>query len=146
MKMPTAVAMAAISLSFLSSAIAQDERPYTEGPVTIVSEIRTEPGMFDEYMRYLATTYKQLMEEYKKQGIITDWRVYAADPRTVNDPDVYLTITYKNMAALDGLADRSDPIDRKVWGSLAKADQALAERGKMRTQLGNLMIRELTLK
>jgi len=27
-----------------------------------------EPGMFEEYMRYLASTYKHLMSEYKKQG------------------------------------------------------------------------------
>jgi hypothetical protein len=28
-----------------------------------VSFIRTEPGMFDEYLRYLASAYKHLMEE-----------------------------------------------------------------------------------
>ncbi len=29
---------------------AQDEHAYTEGPVMLVSFIRTEPGMFDEYV------------------------------------------------------------------------------------------------
>jgi hypothetical protein len=30
------------------------------GPVPIVSFVRTEPGMFKEYLRYLASTYKKI--------------------------------------------------------------------------------------
>ena len=43
----------------------QNARAYTEGPVLQVSYIRTEPGKFDEYLQYLATTYKSIMEEQK---------------------------------------------------------------------------------
>ncbi len=125
---------------------AQDEHAYTEGPVMLVSFIRTEPGMFDEYVRYLASTYKKLLEEFKKQGIITDFAVYQAYPRTPQDADVILTVTYKNMAALDGLQARTDPTTKKVWGSLAKSDQAFADRGKMRKDLGTQMVRQLILK
>ena len=42
------------------------DRPYTEGAVVNVSAVRTEPGMFQEYMKYLAGPYKQMMEEQKK--------------------------------------------------------------------------------
>ncbi len=73
----------------------------------MVSAIRTEPGMFETYMKYLGTTYKQLMEEQKKAGIILDWSVYQTTPRSPDDPDLYLIVTYKNMAAMDGLADRT---------------------------------------
>lgn len=129
-----------------SFASAQEERPYTEGPVVNVAYIRTEPGMFDEYMRYLATTYKQFMDEQKKAGIISDYAVYASQPRTEHEPDLILTVTYKNFGALDGLTERSDPISRKIWGSLSKADQASAERGKLRRQLGSETIQQLLLK
>jgi hypothetical protein len=144
-----------LSLLLLSAAIAtgagaasaqEDERAYTEGAVVIVSYIRTEPGMFDDYMRYLSSTYKKLMDEQKKAGIILEYGVYGADPRNETDPDLILTITYKNFAALDNLAERADPIERKVWSSLAKANEATVSRGKLRTQVGGQTLRQLILK
>jgi hypothetical protein len=86
------------------------------------------------------------MEEYKKAGVILEYGVYAAEPRTESDPDLILTITYKNFAALDNVADKTDPIDRKVWGSLTKANEAVATRGKMRTNVGGQTLRQLILK
>ena len=126
--------------------IADEASPYSEGPVTNVSFIKIEPGMFDAYMSYLATTYKSLMEEQKKAGIILDYRVYEAQAQDPGDADLILTITYKNMAALDGLDDRIEPLQRKVWADRAVAAKASADRGKMRTQLGSELIRELILK
>ena len=126
--------------------IADEARSYSEGPVTNVSFIKIEPGMFDAYMSYLATTYKSLMEEQKKAGIILDYRVYEAQAQNPGDADLILTITYKNMAALDGLDDRIEPLQRKVWADRAVAAKASADRGKMRTQLGSELIRELILK
>ena len=57
------------------TSIADEASSYSEGPVTNVSFIKIEPGMFDAYMSYLATTDKSLMEEQKKAGIILDYRV-----------------------------------------------------------------------
>jgi L-rhamnose mutarotase len=122
------------------------DRPYTEGAVVNVSAVRTEPGMFQEYMKYLAGPYKQMMEEQKKAGIILDYSVYSADPRGPNDPDLYLITVYKNMAALDDLNARTDPIVEKVFGTLDQQSQATVVRGKLRTLLGNEYLRELNLK
>ncbi len=125
---------------------AQEARSYSEGPVTNVSFIKIEPGMFDAYMNYLATTYKPLMEEQKKAGLILDYRIYEAQAQTPQDADLILTITYKNMAALDGLDDKLEPLQRKVWADRETAAKATIDRGKMRTQLGSELIRELILK
>ncbi|MCX7055611.1 MAG: hypothetical protein NTU56_15690 [Proteobacteria bacterium] len=127
------------------TALATD-RPYTEGPVSMVSSIRTEPGMFETYMKYLGTTYKQLMEEQKKAGIVLDYAVYQATPRGPDDPNLYLVVTYKNMAAMDDLANRTDAIQEKLIGSQEQRDAAMVARGKMRTQIGTEMIRKLELK
>jgi L-rhamnose mutarotase len=127
------------------TALAAD-RPYTEGPVSMVSSIRTEPGMFETYMKYLGTTYKQLMEEQKKAGIILDYAVYQATPRGPDDPNLYLVVTYKNMAAMDDLANRTDAIQEKLIGNQEQRDAAMVARGKMRTQIGTEMIRKLDLK
>ena len=122
------------------------DRPYTEGPVLDVAAIRTQSGMFDEYLKYLAGPYKQLMEEQKKAGIILAWNVYQANPRGPDDADLYLVTVYKNMAAMDGLNETIDPINDKVWGSLDKSNEAMVKRASMRTILGNEVIRELVIK
>ncbi len=139
-------ALAGLLLVAVSGAVSAADRPYTEGPVVDVATVRTEPGKFDDYLRYLAGPYKQLMEEQKKAGIIVSYAVYQATPRGPHDPDLYLVTTYKNMAALDGLDARTDPIQEKIFGSLDQQSTATIERGKLRTLIGSQHIRELVLK
>jgi hypothetical protein len=103
--------------------------------------------MFDNYMKYLATTYKSLMEEYKKQGIIVDYKVYQAnETHSRTEPDLILVVTYKNMAALDGLPEKTDPSAVKVFGTRQKQAEAAISRESMRESLGDQFIRELVLK
>ena len=135
-------AMLALCAAVASAA----DRPYTEGAVLNVSSIRTEPGMFDSYMEFLATTYKQNMEAQKAAGIILDYSVYTAVPRGPDDPDIYLVTVYKNMAALDGLSQKTDPIMQKLFGDMSQRSAATIARGKMRTSMGSELIRELKLK
>jgi len=146
MKKSVLILCAAIMAVSTSVTRAQEDHAYTQGSVTIVSFVRTEPGMFDEYLRYLSNTYKKLMEESKKQGIVTDYAVYQATPRDPQDADVILTVTYKNMAALDSVQARTDPIIKEIFGSLSKAASASADREKLRKQLGSQMVRQLILK
>ena len=102
-----------------------------------VSAIRTADGHFDDYMHWLATAWKKQEEAAKKAGLIIDYHVYTAEPRTPNDPDVYLVVTYKNWAVLDGIGAKFDSVSQQLEGSLDKADQAQAARGKIRTILGS---------
>ena len=140
-----AVAIVAGSIPLSAPAAAAD-RPWTEGPVSTVASIRTAPGKFDDYMAFLAKTYKPLMEAQKAAGNILDYGVYTAMPRGPDDPDVFLMVTYKNMAALDDMDAKLDPIYEKLQGSLAEQNKAYGERSKMRTVLGNELIREMKLK
>jgi hypothetical protein len=132
-------------LASLGAAKAAD-RPYTEGPVEVVSSIRTEPGMFEEYMKYLAGPYKQLLDEYEKAGIIVGYSIYTATPQSPHDPDLYLVTVYRNMAALDGLNERTDAITERIAGDLTKQGEGMASRGKLRTFLGAVQMRQLILK
>jgi hypothetical protein len=127
------------------SALAAD-RPYSEGPVSVVSSIRTEPGQHENYMKYLATTYKQLMDEQKKAGYIVEWTVYETRPRTQSDPNLYLLTTYKNLAAMDGLQDKVEAIQEKIIGNQDARDAAMQARGKMRSLVGSEVIREVKFK
>jgi hypothetical protein len=140
-----AVAVAAGSITLSVPASAAD-RPWTEGPVSTIASIRTAPGKFDDYMAFLATTYKPLMEAQKAAGNIVAYRVYTTVPRSPDDPDVFLMVTYTNMAALDGLRDRMEPIQEKLQGDAATRQAAMIARSSMRTQLGSEMVRQLILK
>lgn len=133
------------AFSMAGAAFAADE-PYSDGPVTMVSSLRTNPGMHDTYLRYLASTYKTNMEAAKKAGIILDYRVYETQPRSPNEPNLYLTVTYKNMAALDGLDERMEPIMQASFGDQKARDSASVDREKMRHMIGQELIREVTLK
>ena len=137
---------AILLLAFASSAFAQDDHAYTEGPVTNISYVKIKPGMFDAYMSYLQKTYKQIMDEQKKAGLVLSYGIYAATARSPHDADLYLTTTYKNWAAFDGLTEKTDAISKKVWGSLAKSDEAAIDREKMREIIGGEVVQELILK
>jgi hypothetical protein len=140
------LAVTALSISAVSSVFADDSRSYTDGTVSEVTSIRTKPGMFDAYMKWLDTIGKQLRDDEKKAGIIVDYAVYGAVPRSPHDPDIYLVVTYKNMAALDGLSDRVEPIMKKIWATRDAAAKADADREAMREILGTQLIRRLDLK
>jgi hypothetical protein len=126
-------------------AVAAD-RPYAEGTVSVVTSIRTEPGQNDAYMRYLATTYKQMMDEQKKAGIIVDWSVYTTRSRTADGPNLYLVTTYKNLAAMDDLQDRTEALQEKLIGNQEARDAAMVARGKMRSMIGSEVIRKVEFK
>jgi len=129
------------------AASAEEPRPFSEGPVTHVSYVKIKPGMFDAYLKWLDTDYKQIMEAYKKQGIILDYKVFETnEAHSPSEPDLMLTVIYKNMAAFDGLRDRTEPITNKQFGSRQQASAAAVSRESMREILGDRLIRELILK
>ena len=137
----------ALILLFAAPAVAQQSaRPYTEGPVTDVQFIRVKSGHSDEYMAFLAGPYKRLMEAQQKAGVITGWAVYASDARDQEDWNIALTTNYKNMAALDNLRDRVDPINKQVYGSVDQSSEAMVKRGEMRDILGNRLLRQLIIR
>ena len=140
-------ALAAVAaLGLCTTAALADDHVYTEGPVVNVAAIRTEYGHFDDYMKYLSTTWKPEQEAAKKAGYILSYRVMTVEARTENDPDILLVITYKNWAALDDGLAKSDAILKQVEGSLSASDHGAVERAKIRRVLGSQTMQELDLK
>jgi hypothetical protein len=123
-----------------------DGRRYNDGSVVNVAAIRTVDGHFDDYMQWLATTWKKQEEAAKKAGLILSYRVLVAEARQPNDPDIYLITEFKNWAALDGLGGKLDAVSTQIEGSLEKASQSEADRGKIRTVLGSQTLQTAELK
>jgi hypothetical protein len=71
------------------------------------------------------------------------YAIFSANPKTPQEPDLYLVVEYPNLAALDGIDEKMGAIDKKIWGSLKQASQSDAEREAIRTVLGSEIIRQL---
>ena len=145
--MKRAIALLAVLLSLVPLLLHAQERSYTEGSVLEVTSVRVKDGQWDAYMAYLKDSYKPLLEAQKKAGLILDYGVYATTPRRPDDPNLYLSVMYPNMASFDGLEDKTEPLVSKVLGQTrAQGEKAYADRGTMREILGSELLRELKLK
>jgi len=126
-------------------ALARDERAYTDGPVTDVAYIRVEYGRFEEYVDWLNSTWKPTMEATKKAGLIIDYKVFTAIPKSADQPNIFRMITYENMAAFDKGIEL-EAVAKKVIGSTELQNKARVGRNEYRRLLGSELIRELILK
>src|SRR5262245_17899455 len=140
--------LAASSLSL--DAGAQDERGYSYGPVTAVDYIHVEYGHFDEYMAWVTSTWVPTMEAEKKAGLIIGYKVFQASPKSPDQPNVYLEITFKNMAAYAGdIGDQADPFEavtENVICDSAWSNQARVHGNEIRKVLGSEVPREIIFK
>src|SRR3984893_3554891 len=131
-------------------ALATNDRRYTDGPVTEVDYIQVEYGHCAEYVDWLNSTWKPTMEAMKKAGIIIDYKVLHASPKSPDQPNVFLYLTFKKMAAYGGdIGDKGieqEYVARKVIGSTEFQNKKRVERTGYRKVLGTELIREIILK
>jgi hypothetical protein len=140
------VALAALSLGIASLCSAQSDAPYTEGPVWLVTMVRTKPGMSDDYLKSLAQTAKLTNDEAKKQGIIMDYKILLGDASDPHDYNILIMQEVKNFAAYDGIREKTDPIAKKLIGNQDQQRQLAIKRVEVREILGTKRMREITLK
>jgi len=143
--------LAVFSLSLNARAQQQDhERGYSYGPVTEVDYIHVEYGHFDEYMAWVTSTWVPTMEAAKTAGLIIGYKAFLASPKSPDQPNVYLEITFKNMAAYAGdigdQADAFEAVTEKVICDSACQNQARVHRNEIRKVLGTEVTREIIFK
>lgn len=122
------------------------DAPYTEGPVWVVTMVRTKAGMEDDYIRGLGQTIKPVMEEQKKQKIVLDYKILDGSAANAQDYNMIIMVEYANMAALDGLRAKTDPIAEKLMGSEDQRRTLAIKRLDIREIVGSKTMREITLK
>jgi hypothetical protein len=143
----TIVLSMCLAVSSLSiNARAQDVRQYSEGPVTELDYIQVEYGHFEEYIDWLNSTWKPTMEAMKKAGLIIDYKVVRATPRTPDQPNIFLMITFRDGAAALDKGAELEEVAKKVIGSTEVQNKARVGRNQYRKVLGIEYIRELILK
>jgi hypothetical protein len=124
------VGLAASSLTL--DARAQDVRQYADGPVTEVDYIGVEYGHFEEYIDWLNSTWKPTMEAMKKAGLIIDYKVFRLTPKSPDQPNIYLWITFKNAAAALDKGVELEDVAKKVIGSTGVQNKARVGRNEYR--------------
>ena len=151
----------AVALLFSTSAFAedppnaraQDARGYSYGPVTEVKSVHVEYGHFDEYMAWVTSTWVPIMEAEKRAGLIVGYRVFQASPRSPDDANMYLEITFRNMAAYAGdLGDQADAFEAVLEHVICnnacqnqtnQTNQTRVHLNEIRRLLGTEVTREL---
>ena len=90
------------------------------------------------------------MEAMKKAGLIIDYKVFQASPKSPDQPNIFLYLTFKNMAAYGGnIGDKGieqEYVARNVIGSTEFQNKKRVERSEYRKVLGIELIREIILR
>lgn len=130
-----------------AGAHAQGQDNTTPGPVWRVSTFKVRPGKMNDVLMDLRKNFRVVNEEYKRQGVILDYRMYTNTTTDgPNDWDFATAIAYKNWAALDTLGPQADAITLKHYGSAEKRQQAADARNQLRDLVSSRLLREQTLK
>jgi hypothetical protein len=136
-----------LTLLILLTAALLAQEHYTEGPVWRVQLIRVKPTKMDAYLTSLRQATKPLIEEQKKQGLVTDYKIFLK--QTKNNPedwDICVAIQYKNWAALDGQTAKGEAIRDKILGGKTQAIDLGEKRAEIREIISSELLQEIVLK
>jgi len=136
----------AIALLLVGTSAFAQASSYTPGTVWTFSNIQIEPGQFENYMDFLATTWKKSNEFGKKEGNVVSYHVFQVNNPRNGEPDLILAIESK-----DYLTNAEQLALQKKYEAFLAMDQrkmnaASGERKVMRKLLGNMELQELKLK
>jgi hypothetical protein len=120
--------------------------PYSEGSVWSVGFVKTKPGMTKEYLKNLAANWRVMNEAAKKEGLVLSYKILQGPAANTEDWDIMLLIEYKNMAAMDGMAEKMDALGAKIIGSDDAQKSGALKRSEIRDILGGKLVREIILK
>src|ERR1700732_3344736 len=121
-------------VSLLSAVGARAQSPnFNVGPVWRVTYFHIKSGQTDAFWNDVRQHGKPVLEEQKKQGLITDYKYYT-NP-VLNHPgdwDVAVAISYPNRAAIDQRAAKGFTIAEKHYGSREAINDAARKRDDIR--------------
>jgi hypothetical protein len=134
------------SASLVANSCWAEERPYTDGTVWTVTFVRSKPGMTSTYLRDLANTWRQVMDEARQEQIIVSYKILSGQPSSRDDWDLMLLVESKNWAAFDGIQEKFDRVTEKLVGPESKINELAIKRGDLREILGTRNLQEIDFK
>ena len=131
-----------------TSALAQDHSRGWEHPghIVQVTEVHTKDGMFNAYINDLSNVWRKFHDAQKEDGDVIRYGMYSnVNPRE-GEPDLYLTVTFKNWAAFDRGVEYFEKLGSQILGSTDEMREANIDRGELRTIGSTYVLQEITFK
>jgi hypothetical protein len=120
---------------------------FNVGPVWRVNYLHIKSGQGDAFWNDFRQHVKPVLDEDKKQGLITDYKLYTNPVLdSPHDWDVAVAILYPNWAALDQFAAKGASIATQHYGSRDALLEAASKRDEIREVIASRLAREVTLK
>jgi len=143
----SAQALLLLSFVLLPPSAVQAQEHYTQGPVWRVELIRVKPTKMDAYLSSLRQSTKPFVEEEKKEGLITDFKIFLKEIKhNPDDWDICVAIQYKDWAAMDSLAAKAETVRDKIMGGKAQAQDLSDKRAEIREIISSELLHEIVLK
>lgn len=129
------------------SALAQDHsRGWEQGHIVQVTEVHIKDGMFNAYINDLNNVWRKFIEAQMEDGDVISYGMYGNPDSREGEPDLYLTVTFKNWAAYDRGVEYFEELGEKVMGSMDEMREANIDRGELRTIGSTYTLREISFK
>lgn len=130
-----------------TSAFAQDHaRGWDQGYVVQVTEVHTKDGMFNAYINDLSNVWRKFLDAQIEEGDVIRYGMYSNASQREGEPDLFLTVTFKNWAAFDRGVEYFEELGSQILGSTDEMREANVDRGELRTIGSTYTLREIKFK
>jgi len=146
MKPAVRMAVAALFIAIVSLSAAHAQVPYSQGPVERVVLISIIPGHSDAFYADIKANVIPLFESEKAAGLITGYQFFLNQTSSNPDWDLGYTLTYKDMAALDGLPDKVYDLRMKHFGDKTAEKAVIDKRVENYKFVSSMLLRDITVR
>ena len=136
------VAVAVSALLAFSPATAQ-RSSVTPGNYWEVSDIKTEPGQFENYADYLKTKWRAQQEFAKSKGYILDYHVLQNSYPRADEANLFLVVIFKDWPSNAEAQRQQDEFVAMMKADEHTLSAQSGARGPMRKQLSQSLLQEL---
>jgi hypothetical protein len=102
--------------------------------------------MFNAYINDLSNVWRKFLEAQKEDGDVIRYGMYSNPNQREGEPDLYLTVTFKNWAAFDRGVEYFEKLGAQILGSPDEMREANIDRGELRTIGSTYVLQEIAFK
>jgi hypothetical protein len=147
MKLAVRVAAAVFFVSFAAVSAVRAQVPYNQGAVERVVLIHVNSGHFNSLMADFKKNVVPLWESEKAAGLIVDYQIFLNQTTDGSDDwDLGYSLTYKNMAALNGLPDKVYDLRMKHYGDKDTEQKVIDKRVEDAHVVHSYLLRDITVR
>jgi hypothetical protein len=90
--------------------------------------------------------WRKFLDAQKEDGDVIRYGMYSNPNSREGEPDLFLTVTFKNWAAFDRGVEYFEKLGAQILGSTEEMREANIDRGQLRTIGSTYVLQEITFK